>query len=326
MAGIWVHGEITADGSLAKISTEVATLARALAEAGDGSELTGVVIGADPAGAAEELARYVPRVLAVTEPDTAEHAAGTIVAQRLAALIEQHDPDVVLAGAGPEGRDLAGALSALTGRGVLANAVAVRGSEEGPVATHSVFGGKLITESALAGGRGIVTIRPNAVTAEPASTPGAVEAIDAPGDLNQPAVPIVERIEAEGAAASIDDAKIIVAGGRGVGGAEGFKLLDDLAAALGGAVGATRAAVDSGWIPYSQQIGQTGKIVKPQLYLALGISGAIQHKVGMQTASTIVAVNRDPDAPIADFADMLVVGDLVEVGTALLAQLRERSG
>ena len=127
--------------------------------------------------------------------------------------------------------------------------------------------------------------------------------------------------EAETKAAQIDDARIIVAGGRGVGGPDGFALIEDLAEALGGAVGATRAAVDSGWIPYSQQIGQTGKIVKPQLYLAMGISGAIQHKVGMQTASTIVAVNRDPDAPIADFADMIVIGDLVEVGNALLAEL-----
>ena len=326
MAGIWVHGELAADGSLAKISTEVATLARALAADSGGADVTGVVIGADPAAAAEELARYVPRVLVVTEQETAEHAAGTIVAQRLAGLVDEHDPDVVLTGAGPEGRDLAGALSALTGRGVLGNAVAVRSSDEGPVATHSVFGGKLITESALAGGRGIVTIRPNAVTAEPASAPGAVETVAVSGELDQPAVPIVERIEAVGAAASIDDAKSIVAGGRGVGGADGLKLLDELAAALGGAVGATRAAVDSGWIPYSQQIGQTGKIVKPQLYLALGISGAIQHKVGMQTATTIVAINRDPEAPIADFADMLVVGDLVEVGTAILAQLRERTG
>jgi electron transfer flavoprotein alpha subunit len=250
------------------------------------------------------------------------------VAQRLAALVAAHDPDVILLGAGPEGRDLAGVLSALTGRGVLANAIAVRDGDDGtgPIATHSVFGGKLVTESALTGGRGIITVRPNAVTAELASAAGVVDAVDAPGELTLPQVPIVERLEASGAAASIDDARIIVAGGRGVGGAEGFALLDELAAALGGAVGATRAAVDSGWIPYSQQIGQTGKIVKPQLYLAMGISGAIQHKVGMQTASTIVAVNRDPDAPIAEFADVVVVGDLVEVGTALLAQLRDRTG
>ena len=326
MAGIWVHGEIAPDGSLAKIAGEVATLARTLAAESGGAEVTGVVIGADPAAAAAELAQYVPRVLAINEPATAEHAAGTIVAQRLAALVDEYDPDVVLTGAGPEGRDLAGALSSLTGRGVLANAIALRGSDGGPIATHSVFGGKLTTESALTAGRGIVTIRPNTVTAEAAPAPGSVETVAPTGELAQPAVPIVDRIEAKGAAASIDDARIIVAGGRGVGGPDGFRLLDELAATLGGAVGATRAAVDSGWIPYSQQIGQTGKIVKPQLYLALGISGAIQHKVGMQTATTIVAVNRDPDAPIADFADMIVIGDLVEVGTALLAQLRERTG
>jgi electron transfer flavoprotein alpha subunit len=320
MAGIWVLGEIGGDGSLTKLSTEVATLARSLA-----GDVTGIVIGADPAAAAGELARFVPRILTVTEPTTADHAAGMIVAQRLAALVEAHDPDVILAGAGPEGRDVAGALSVLTGRGVLANATAVRASADGPIATHSVFGGKLITEAAFADGRGIITVRPNSVTAEPATSSGTVEAATVSGESTQPAVPIVDRLEAETMAARIDDARIIVAGGRGVGGPQGFGLLEQLAEALGGAVGATRAAVDSGWIPYSQQIGQTGKIVKPQLYLAMGISGAIQHKVGMQTASTIIAVNRDPDAPIADFADMIVIGDLVEVGTALLAELRARS-
>ncbi len=325
MAGIWVHGEIASDGTLAKLSTEVATLARAIAEEAGGGEVTGIVVGADPTAAANELATFVPKVLTVTEATTADHAAGMIVAQRLAALIDAHQPDIVMAGAGSEGRDLAGALSALTGWGVLANATAVKGSPDGPVATHSVFGGKLITESALADGKGIVTVRPNSITAEPAGSAGTVEAATVDGALEQPAVPIVDRLVADTKAASIDDARIIVAGGRGVGGPDGFGLINDLASALGGAIGATRAAVDSGWIPYSQQIGQTGKIVKPQLYLAMGISGAIQHKVGMQTASTIIAVNRDPDAPIADFADMIVIGDLVEVGNALLAELRARN-
>ena len=136
---------------------------------------------------------------------------------------------------------------------------------------------------------------------------------------------VAARIEAAAAALPIEEARIIVAGGRGVGGEDGFKLVQEIADQLGGAVGATRAAVDSGWIPYAQQIGQTGKIVKPQLYLALGISGAIQHKVGMQTAGTIIGVNRDPDAPIAEFADLVVVGDLFEVGKALLEALRARS-
>ena len=325
MAGaIWVHGEISQDGSLAKISTEVATLARGLGEAA-GREVVGVVVAADPTAAATQLATFVPRVLAITDPATADHAAATIVGQRMAALIEIEAPAFLLAGAGPEGRDLVGVVSALTGWGVLVNAVGVTW-EDGPIVTMSVFGGRLTTTSRLTADHGIVTVRPNAVTAEPAGTAGTVEAARTFGELDLPLVAIVDRIEAAAVAAPIEEARIIVAGGRGVGGPDGFKVVDDLAAALGGAVGATRAAVDSGWIPYAQQIGQTGKIVKPALYLALGISGAIQHKVGMQTAATIVAINRDPDAPIADFADVVVIGDLFEIAPALLAALRARAG
>jgi electron transfer flavoprotein alpha subunit len=325
MAGaIWVHGETAPDGSLAKISTEVATLGRALAEA-SGRDLVGIVVAADPQAAAEELATFLPRVLAVSEPATKDHAAATIVGQRLAALIERDGPDVLLAGAGPEGRDVAGVVSALTGWGVLVNATGVRW-EDGPVVEMSVFGGKLNTTSRFTGDHGIVTVRPNVVTAEPAGAAGTVEPTDPAGDLSLPGVPIVDRVEAATTAAPIEEARIIVAGGRGVGGPDGFGVVEELAQELGGAVGATRAAVDAGWIPYAQQIGQTGKIVKPALYLALGISGAIQHKVGMQTAETIVAVNRDPDAPIAEFADVVVIGDLFEVAPALLAALRARAG
>ena len=323
-APIWVHGELAPDGSLAKISTEVATLARSLAEAGD-REVVGVVVAADPTPAATELARYVPRVLAVTEPATADHAAGTIVGERLAALIERDKPGFVLAGAGPEGRDVAGVVSALTGWGVLVNAVGVTW-DDGPVVTMSVFGGKLSTTSRLTSDHGIITVRPNAVSAVEAATPGTIEPTTVDAALALPQVPIVDRVEAASAAAPIEEARIIVAGGRGVGGSDGFKVVEELAEALGGAVGATRAAVDSGWIPYAQQIGQTGKIVKPALYVALGISGAIQHKVGMQTAGTIVAVNRDPDAPIAEFADVVVIGDLFDIAPALLTALRARAG
>jgi len=209
---------------------------------------------------------------------------------------------------------------------VLVNAIAVTWTDAGPAVEMSVFGGKLLTTSGFTAGRGIVTVRPNVMTAAPAKTKGKVEARTTEGDAAIPAVKVVERISEAGAQAPIEEARIIVAGGRGVGGPDGFGIVEQLAEALGGAVGATRAAVDSGWIPYSQQIGQTGKIVKPELYLALGISGAIQHKVGMRTSNTIVAVNRDVDAPIAEFADLFVVGDLFEVGAALLERLRARSG
>ena len=325
MAGLWVLGEVTADGTLTRISTEVATLARTLAEA-SGQEVAGVVVAADPAAAAAELATYLPRVLAVSEPAAADRPWSMIAAERIAALLEPDTKEFMFTGAGPDGRDLAGALSATLGWGVLANALGATWADSGPVVEMSVFGGKLTTTSRFTGPTGIVTVRPNVVTAEPAKKAGSVETVEAAGELRQPAVRVAERVVEAGTAAPIEEARVIVAGGRGVGGPDGFKLVEQIAEALGGAVGATRAAVDSGWIPYGQQIGQTGKIVKPQLYLALGISGAIQHKVGMQTAETIVAVNRDPDAPIADFADLVVIGDLFEVGPALLAELGARSG
>ncbi|HET9344125.1 MAG TPA: electron transfer flavoprotein subunit alpha/FixB family protein [Candidatus Limnocylindrales bacterium] len=325
MAGLWVVGEVAADGSLARISGEVATLARTLGEAA-GASVTGVVVAAEPGPAATELATYLPRVIAVAEPAAAERPWSMVAGERIASVVGTDDGTFVFAGAGPDGRDVAGALSALTGLGVLGNAVGATWADGGPTVEMSVFGGKLTTSSAFTGSSGIVTVRPNIVTAEPAGSAGSVETVPSSGELEQPAVAVVDRVEEAGAAAPIEEARVIVAGGRGVGGEDGFKVVEELAAALGGAVGATRAAVDAGWIPYAQQIGQTGKIVKPQLYLALGISGAIQHKVGMQTAETIVAVNRDPDAPIAEFADLVVIGDLFEVAPALLAELRARSG
>jgi electron transfer flavoprotein alpha subunit len=322
---IWVIAETNADGSLAKSSTEVATLARALADAA-GTTAAGLVIAADPKAAAEELASFVPRVVSIAEKAADRNAWAQVAAQRAAAILASETPAAVLTGAGPDGRDVAGTLAALLERPVLVNATAATWSDGGPSVEMSVFGGKLVTTSAFADGEwGIVTVRPNVVTAEKAKSAGKVEDGKADGALELSLVKVVERIEEAAGALPIEEARIIVSGGRGVGGEEGFKLVQEIADQLGGAVGATRAAVDSGWIPYAQQIGQTGKIVKPQLYLALGISGAIQHKVGMQTAGTIIGVNRDPDAPIAEFADLVVVGDLFEVGNALLAELKART-
>ena len=325
MGAIWVIGEVTAVGELARISTEVATLGRSLAAA-SGHDLVGIVVGADPGTAAADLATYVPSVRSVADPAAGSHAWATVAAQHIAALALAESPDLILVGAGPDGRDVAGVVSALTGLGVLVNAIGVSWAEAGPTVEMSVFGGRLLTTSGFTSGRGIVTVRATVVTAEPAAAAGAVTQTTSGATTTLPVVAVSERISEASAAAPIEEARIIVSGGRGVGGPEGFVLVGEIAAVLGGAVGASRAAVDSGWIPYAQQIGQTGKIVKPQLYLALGISGAIQHKVGMQAAETIVAINKDPDAPIADFADVVVIGDLFEVGPALLDELRARAG
>ena len=331
---IWMVTE-GAGGHAARIDLEVATLTRHLGDA-SGRDVAGIVTAATKEQAesiARDLATYLPRVLALVAPELAGHPAAGPAATAIASLVAGESPAYVLTGASPDGRDVAGHLSAILGWGVLVNAMAVTW-EDGPVVEMSIFGGRQLTTSTFTADHGIVTVRPNAVTAEASATPGSVDwpALPAVSEGTSSSLPplatvvLRDHVAAEGTVASIEEARIIVAGGRGVGGSEGFALVREIADALGGAVGATRAAVDSGWIPYGQQIGQTGKTVKPALYLALGISGAIQHKVGMQTAETIVAVNRDADAPIAEFADLFVLGDLFDVGPAIVAALRERSG
>jgi electron transfer flavoprotein alpha subunit len=312
-----------ADGTLTRLSTEIATLARQLADQAGGSAV-GLVVDAAPDAAATELAAYVARVVAVTAPSVASevwapHAAAEV--RRLAGEGVTH----VLVGTTTDGRDLAGTLVGLLGWGLLANASGATWSGASPEVEAIVLGAKAITKSVLTGDTGIVTVRPNAIEAAPAATPGTIEARTAEGAAT-PAATVVERVAEAGAEASLEEARIVVVGGRGVGSPEGFGIVEDLAAALGGVVGATRASVDAGWIGYARQIGQTGKVVKPSLYLGLGVSGAMQHRVGMQAADAIVAVNRDPDAPIGEVADLFVIGDLFEVGPALLAEIRARRG
>ncbi|MFI5255096.1 MAG: electron transfer flavoprotein subunit alpha/FixB family protein [Candidatus Limnocylindrales bacterium] len=322
MTAVWAVVDV-AGGAPTRLSLEVATLARDLAAAA-GGEAAGIVIGTGAAGAAEEVAAYLADVVAVEAVTEAGRPAAGIIAPRLAALIAERRPDIVLLPASPDGRDVAGLVAGLLDLPVLVSAGGVRWSDGAPVVEMSTFGGRLITESTFKAGGGIILVRPGTVTAAAAHDTGRIE-IAAPTVATElAAVSVTERVAEAGAAASIDDARVVVAGGRGVGGPDGFKVIADLADAFGGAVGGTRAAVDAGWLPYSQQIGQTGKIVKPALYVAAGISGAIQHKVGMQTSGTIVAINRDADAPIAEFADLIVVGDLFEIVPRLAAAVRAR--
>jgi electron transfer flavoprotein alpha subunit len=320
MSAIWAIADLAA-GSPSRLTMELATLAGHLASASGGSAGT-VLIGPGAAAAAADVAAIGPAVLSVNtgEPD---RPAAAFLAGHLLPLLESDAPDWLLIGASPDGKDLAGILVGLTDLPVLVSGSGVTWGKAGPEVEMSTFGGRLVTRSAFAGAQGIVLVRPAAVAAQVAAKPGPIEQRTVTPRA-VPQVAVRERVEQSAQGASIEEARVIVGGGRGVGGPDGFGVIAELADAMGGAVGATRAAVDAGWIAYGQQIGQTGRIVKPDLYIACGISGAIQHKVGVQTAGTIVAINRDADAPIAEFADLMVVGDLFEIVPRLTAAVRAR--
>ena len=317
MAEILVLAEHDGE-TVKKVTTELLTLARAHGEpsvvwTGDGAD-----------GARARLAEFgAVKVYVADSPDYADYVVAP-KAELLAHLVAEKAPGAVLVAATSEGREVAGRLAVKTGSGVLTD---VTGLADGLVGEQSIFGGAITVQSRVRTGTPIIAVRPNAVTPE-ATTAGAAELEPVQVAISDDAktARVTGKVVAErGERPELTEASIVVSGGRGLGSGEHFALIEQLADSLGAAVGASRAATDAGWYPHQFQVGQTGKTVSPQLYMAIGISGAIQHRAGMQTSKTIMVVNKDPEAPIFELADFGVVGDLFKVVPQLVEEIGKRS-
>jgi len=316
---IWVFAE-TVDGAPRPVVLELLTRARSL------GEVSAVALGPGAGQATEALGAYGAGKVFVHEDPAFRDTLATPAVDLLASLIERHQPEAVLFGMTYDGRDIASRLSARLGTALIANATDLD-RKDGTLAVISpLFGGTtLVTTISKSKPPALILVRPKAFTAETGGgvTPEVERLTDAI-DAAKPAARVLKREKEQAAGPRLEDAAVIVSGGRGLGGPENFGMLDELAAELGAAVGASRAVVDAGWKPYSFQIGQTGKTVKPTVYIALGISGAMQHTVGMKGAKTIIAINKDPEAPIFKLADLGVVGDVHKVIPQLIQEVRAR--
>ncbi len=322
MAEVLVLAEHTADGEVKKVTLELLTAARRL-----GSP-SAVWTGPGAEAAQARLAEYgADKVYAADSADFTSYAVAP-AAELLAALTAEKAPAAVLVAGTTEGKEIAGRLAVKTGSGVLTDAVNITAGEDGkPVAEQPNFGGAITVHSTVRTGTPIIAVRPNAISPEPSAGAAAVEAISFAISDAAKAAQVKEHVVAEkGERPDLTEAQIVVSGGRGTGSEEGFKIVEKLADALGAAVGASRAVTDAGWYPHQFQVGQTGKTVSPQLYLAVGISGAIQHRAGMQTSKTIVAINKDAEAPIFEIADFGIVGDLFTVVPQLIEEIGKRRG
>jgi electron transfer flavoprotein alpha subunit len=305
-------------GTLKRVSHEVLTAARGLAD-GLGGEVHALVVGA-PGIATDGLGGFGADKVFVAADDTLADYQADQYAAVAAGQVGAGDYAAVIVGATAMGKDLAPRIAAKLECPLATDVTSV--TYDGVVVVvRPVYAGKAVYTLKITNTPCVVSIRPNAISPEPSGKAGAVEASSA--DAGAPRARTVEIKAPEKEALDVAEASVVVAGGRGLKEAEHFKLLEDLASVLGGAVGASRAVVDAGWRPHAEQVGQTGKVVSPNLYFAIGISGAIQHLAGIRTAKTIVAINKDPDAPIFKVADYGIVGDLFEVMPKLTEEIKK---
>jgi electron transfer flavoprotein alpha subunit len=307
------------DGKVTKPTLELLTIARRLGEA------SAVVIGAADPDVTGTLKKYgAAKVYTVDDTDTKDYLVAP-KAEVLAQLVEKTSPAAVLVVSTGEGKEIAGRLAVKTDSGLITDAVDVQAVDGTAQTTQSVFAGSFTVTAKVTKGTPIITVKPNSATPEEAPGEGAEEAFSATvSDAAKGARITGSEPRKASGRPELTEAAIVVSGGRGTGG--NFEPVEAFADSLGAAVGASRAAVDSGWYPHSFQVGQTGKTVSPQLYVANGISGAIQHRAGMQTSKTIVAVNKDEEAPIFELVDFGVVGDLHAVLPAATEQVNARKG
>ncbi|QIV80217.1 electron transfer flavoprotein subunit alpha/FixB family protein [Mycolicibacterium frederiksbergense] len=308
-----------AEGALKKVSTELITAARVLGEP------SAVVVGAEgtAAGLTDGLKAAGAAKIYVAESADVDGFLVTPKVDVLAALTESAAPAAVVIAANAEGKEVAGRLAARLGSGLLVDVVEIK---EGGIGVHSIFGGAFTVDAQATGDLPVITVRPGAVEAAPADGAGEVVNVEVPAQAENATKITSREPVVAGDRPELTEASVVVAGGRGVGSEENFKVVEELADSLGAAVGASRAAVDSGYYAGQFQVGQTGKTVSPQLYIALGISGAIQHRAGMQTSKTIIAVNKDEEAPIFEIADLGIVGDLFKVTPQLTEAVKARKG